>query len=814
MKYVRGIASILTLSILLLINICAADTTSTVDQPVPEWKAVRINPEVPVIDGNLDDEMWKSAKIDLIGNFRQIEPDEGQQATESTMVSVVYDDDAIYFAFWCYDSEPDKIVAQLVRRDRWAGSDHITVRLDPYHDHQTGYRFQLSAAGVQRDFRYFNDGHLDGAWDGVWESAVKRQPWGWSAEVRIPYHCLRFTEKDEHVWGCNVTRYISRKDESDYWVFKPSSEGGMVSKFGHLTGITGIQPKRQLNIMPYAVSSVETSPKSSGNNNGRDFMRNTGVDVKYALSSNLILDATVNPDFGQVEMDDPVLNLSAFETFFPERRPFFLEGSDLFDTRFMLFYSRRIGRSPQGLEDDSDVDFYTDNPSATSIVSAAKLTGKLSSGTSIGIINATTEEETAKYYSLSTREKIEGIVEPRANYTVARIKQDVFSNSNIGAMLTSVSQDGEHPAVTGGADWRLLTNNGVWGFHGQTIFSRVDNEDVGFGLTGELEKAAGKHFRGCVMWTIKDPNLHINRLGYTSRNDDRRIATWLQYRTTDDWFIFRNTYHNFNFSSNWNYAGNNISRNLNYNTYLQFINNWSFGGGISAQMEKYSDRETRGNGLWEWPEVPTYSWWASFNTDERKKVSLTLNPGGGTDRGGSWWAHYTGLNFRPRSNMEYSVGVNITRTFNATRWVENITDTLTDITESVFGDLDQNRLTFNLSASIMFHRNLSLQLSGEGLITSLDYVDYRKYAGEGQYTDLLPGEFEEDCSRNYSALNSTMILRWEYLPGSTLYLVWTRARSESDYSVNNLDFTRDFDRLFSTGAENVFLVKASYWWNI
>jgi hypothetical protein len=779
---------------------------------------------VPTIDGDLSDQLWISHDFDMAGNFLQMEPDEGKAATESTLVAVAYDDDAIYFAFRNYDSEPHKIKQQLVRRDRWSEADMVTVRLDPYHDHQTGYRFELNAAGVQRDFRLFDDTNHDSEWDGVWEGAAKIQPWGWgwSAEIRIPYHCLRFTEKDEHTWGCNVTRYISRKSESDWWAFSPSSEGGLTSQFGHLSGISGIRPARHLEIMPYVVSNLELEPKNKKNTDGRDQMGNVGFDVKYGLSSNLTLDATINPDFGQVELDQPVLNLSEFETFFPEKRPFFLEGAGMFNTPFMLFYSRRIGRPPSNDVDNPDDHYFTDYPKGTTIQGAAKLTGKLANGTTIGFLNAVTQEEMAEYvpytfdYSVDPvsgdtldvdtiySDSREGTVEPQASYSVLRVQQDILTNSNIGILMTNTSQDGRNPATTGGMDWRINNENSTTTFRGQTVFSRVNNEKVGFGMTGSIDKMVGKHIQGSIGATVKDPNLHINRLGYTSRNNSRRGFMWVQYRTQDDWFVFRNTYHNFNAYAGWNYEGTNIEKGWNYNFHLEFINNWSLGGGYNESYTEYSDLETRGRGNWKRP--ASRSWWASFNSDRRKMISINLNPGSGDGRYGTWWAHYTGVDFRPRSDMEYSVGANVIRNFGETRWVPN-----DDLEEPIFADLDQDVLSFHLSASIMLRRNLSFQLSGQGYITSLDYKNYRPYIGGEDYGDPVD---IGDLDRNYSALNSTMILRWEYLPGSTLYFVWTRSRSETDRDVNRFVLNRDMDRLFSHGASNVWLVKASYWWNI
>ena len=775
----------------------------------PELTPTRVNGNAPVIDGDLSDPIWQRDDLDFARDFIQREPDEGIAATESTLVAVAYDDHALYFAYWCYDDNPEEIDRQLVRRDRWGESDIVTVRLDPYHDHQTGYRFDLSAAGVQRDCRLYNDDWTDYSWDGVWMSGVKAQPWGWSAEIMIPFHCLRFTEKEEHTWGMNVTRYISRRNESPWWAFSPSAEHGFVSKFGHLTGLKGIKPSRHLEFLPYAVSGIETEPKDDGNPDGRDYIRNVGFDLKYGISSNLILDAAINPDFGQVELDRPVLNLSAYETYYEEKRPFFLEGANLFDTRYSLFYSRRIGHAPQGEIDDEDnyvydpdYDFYTKYPKSVTILSAAKITGKLPMGTSIAFLNALTQEEQAEYVNTSG-ENLKGLVEPSANYSVLRVQQDVLTDSYVGGLMTLSTQDRISPVTTGGVDWRLFTPDKKLALIGQTVFSHNEDGETGWGIDAEIDKAAGEHWLGEIGVEINDPNLDLNKVGYLSRNDERGGWFWCQYRTNKDWWIFRNTWNNINLYASWNYAGYNIDKGGNYNFTWDFINNWALSGGISTQLAEYDDKETRGNGPWK--RTDSWSWWASLTTDPRKPVSININPGSGQARFGHWWANWIGVTYCPASNISLELGTNYCRSFHQIIWVDNVEDT------SIFADMDQDELDLRLTANVVLTRDLSIQLSGQGYISGINYENYRRHIGDHAY---IPYAMDEEEDFNYTALNSTFILRWEYRPGSTLYIVWTRAMSETKDFVNDLEVSRDLDNLFSGDAENVFLIKASYWWNL
>lgn len=813
MRAVSSILPVIALSTLLIIGNTVLAETVEGERVIPEVKATRINPHAPKIDGVMDDAIWHKPELEIIKDFTQRIPDEGQPASESTHVAIVYNDEAIYFGFWLYDSEPDKIQKQLVRRDRYGEADRVAVRLDPFHDHQTGFGFELNCSGVMTDYTISNDNWTDSDWDGVWEGAVQMQPWGWSAEVKIPYHCLRFPDLDEYIWGIDFMRWINHKNEGDRWAFMPTSNAGFASNFGHLTGITGIKPARHLEILPYAVSSLETSPKTEGNADGKDYFNNTGVDVKYGVTSNLTLDVTVNPDFGQVELDSPVLNLSAFETYYSEKRPFFVEGSSMFNTIYDLFYSRRIGRQPRGYVDDSTYSYTVDRPKATSIISAAKLTGKLSNGTSIAVLNAVTSKEIEKYVDESEIEK-EQTVEPSANYSVLRVKQDIFKNSSIGVMLTNTTQDTYHPSTTGGIDWRLQTNDNDWVFSGMTVFNRNDGVNTGFASYGEITKNGGEHFRGSIYASVKDRYYDLNRVGFSGRNSYRSGGFWVQYKTTKQWWIVRRSWNNFNGYFGWNYDGYNITKGGNFNFSIEFMNYWSWGGGINVQADEYDDYETRGNGIWQWPDNPTYSFWTSVHTDTRKNIYFVLNPGAGQDREGTWWANYMGFTYRPASNIEINVGSNYHRSFNATRWVSN------EDSRTIFGSLDKDQISPEISLNIIFNRNLSLQVSAETLIAGLEYRKFREYKGGNEYIPLDPtadADIIDDLSslnRNYSSINSTVLLRWEYIPGSTLYVVWTRARNETDHDHNNLDVNRDMKRLFSGGADNVFLVKASYWWNI
>jgi hypothetical protein len=815
-------------ALLLLAAVSFAQTAPAPQHPMRELKTCRITGHPPVVDGNLNEPAWDSCSGLLSDGFTQREPDEGKPATESTKVAVLYDDDALYVAFWCYDSDPQKIKGELVRRDRSSQSDYVKFQIDPFHDLQTGFEFAVTAAGVLSDARLYNDNLMDASWDGVWDGNVRRQPWGYTVEMRVPYHCLRFSRQPSQVWGVNFARVIIRKNESARWCFSPLSDGGYVSRFGRLVGLENIHPVGHLEVMPYGLSSTETSPASIRNKDGRTNSSNSGVDIKYGVTSDLVLDATINPDFGQVELDEPVLNLSSYETFYSEKRPFFMEGANLFETNYNVFYSRRIGRRPGYSGQSSNYAYYdptfsfeTDRPNFTTILGAGRLTGKVGPRTTIAVLTALTSQEKAEYGIINQQVNgsdtlvdttyARGIVEPRGGYSVFRVKQDILKNSSVGGILTVASQDRIHPASTGGIDGRFNTNNGMWTIGTQAVFSRVDPVKTGYGFDLYAEKIGGKHYRGSMSVRINSPDLSLNRMGYQTRKGGQMYSWWLQYRTTDDWWIIRNSYNNINFWTNWNYDGIVYSVGGNFNTNIDFTNGWYGWGSFEVQAEKYSDEETRGNGLWIWPVYPTSAAHMGFNTDQRKPLSFNMALHGGSDRGGPWWGLELGTLVKPRSNIECNIWANVNRYSNSVRWLANEFSDDYGRAMSLFGTLDYDRLSFGMSSSLLFRRNLSLQASAEGTINGLDYSDYRYYLGDNRYSDPLANRNED---YNYSALNTMLLVRWEYMPGSTLFLVWTRSRDEQDYSVNDFKFSRDFRRLFSAGSTNVFLIKMSYWLNV
>lgn len=775
------------------------------ESQVESLSAVRTDNH-PKIDGLLGDACWQRAP--KAAGFVQNEPEDGKPAAALTSVQVAYSDEAIYVAMEMHDSEPDKIVSRLTRRDREQNADYASVCIDSYHDHQTAYRFMVYASGTQADMQYYKDNWNDSSWDAVWESATKVGPDGWTAEFKIPFDCLRFPAAPNHTWGILCSRYTQRSQENDRWPYFPDGTGGFVSRFAHLTGLENLKPARQMEILPYGVTYEETEAKHLGNPDGRDNYVNTGVDMKYGITPNMTLNATFNPDFGQVEADQTVLNLTAFETSYAEKRPFFVEGTSIFSTWTDLFYSRRIGKAPSRWMPDA-VD-YVDRPGATTILGAAKLTGKTSGGTSIGIIEAVTQEEKAKYIAEDGTRKT-GVVEPQANYFVARVLQDVLSNSSVGVMATAVNQETVHPAYTGGVDWVLRFHDGDYASHGQILGSLTGPDTRGWGGFARFAKEGGAHFLGNIDLRYADRKLDLNRAGYMNRNSIQEVSTWTQFRTTKKWWIVNRSWHALYCDLTANLDGLRQNYGCDFDTDVQFTNYWSIDTGYWLDFGTTDfDWETRGGPPVHIPLGQSSRF--SFSTDSRKSWQISPYVGGGETWDGRYTDYILNVTLRPRSNIELTLAPRYKGEWGVSRWLKTIRDESGNRTDEIFGEQQLTRLDMTLRGTFTFTRDLSLQLYAQPFLAAVDYKNFKRRLPDETYEPVDASMYDEAVEQpdfNWNSFNSNVVLRWEYLPGSTLFLVWTQAREYFD-NLGTFDLGHDMDYLFDTVPGNTFLVKASY----
>ncbi len=769
--------------------------------------AVR-TPDPPRVDGHLNEPQWQLASI--ISDFTQRDPFEGDAPTQKTEIRILYDDHAIYFGCMMYDSEPSKIVARLARRDDEILSDVISIRIDSYHDHQTAFEFTINAAGVKIDILQYNDAtEEDDSWDGVWDVETRITSEGWVAEIRIPFTVLRFPEKEEQEWGIEFIRRIARNREQDQWVLIRKNESGFVSKFGHLVGIRGVRSPTNMEILPYTVGGGRFVPESPAYPEGRDLTSNAGLDLKYKPVGGITVDATFNPDFGQVEADPAVLNLTTFEQFYPEKRPFFVEGTQIL--RFTtfggdfgpgLFYSRRIGRAlsvqaPEG-------GYVLNQPRFATILGAAKISGKTADGLSLGVLEAVTKKEVATLVD-STGAKNDQIVEPLANYSLVRLRQDVLGNSNVGAMLTSVNKEGRLPAFTAGVDWNLkFLNNeyrvdGFWAGSHTTLFGERITGSAGRMSIG---KEAGEHWLASVSWDFTSKQFNINDIGFFRRPNDYGFVSTITYReqTPSDWYRFWLV--NANYHLRKNFDGAELIHWIQSAGNLTFSNYWQMGYQIMKDWGKHDDRETRGNGLYNKPSSQTFL--VLIGSDPREDIVGNIFYAiGSNSRNAGFNSTSFELELKPASYLTVEIEGSHSTSANEWAWVYNF-DTSPDTT--IFADRSTEAWDLTLRGTYVFTRDLTLQV----------YFQYFNAKGKrenfGRLTSpetFVPYSFSWP-EFNLLSFNSNVVLRWEYLPGSTMYLVWSQARNGNDGGFLT-PFGDSFSRTFALPGENALLLKISYW---
>jgi hypothetical protein len=883
---------VLAACLLIAPAVCAhAQPADPVSVPRPSLAAARVTTAI-VVDGRLDEADWRAAPA--ASDFFQRDPDEGRPATERTEVRILFDDEAIYVGARMFDREPRAIARHLSRRDEDGDdvADAFHVAFDPHLDGLTGVHLTVTAAGTQADESLFNDSSSDDSWDAVWESAVSVDDGGWTAELRIPLSQLRFSGGTDQTWGLHVVRYIKRKAESDWWALVGRKESGIVSRMGRLTGLD-VRGRRHLALLPYATLRGEFLGEVDGDDPFTDSAEATGgigLDLKWGVTSSLTLDATVNPDFGQVEVDPAVVNLTAFETFFEERRPFFIEGADIIRnfgrngaTNYFgfnranptLFYSRRIGRQPQG----QTAGEYVDVPSATTILSAAKLTGKTARGWSLNLVDAVTAREYADEAVGPIRRRTE--VEPLTNYLATRVRRDVGQRAGFGLIATAVNRDLSDPSLAAqlsgqaylaGVDGHLfLSRARDWvvtsGLSGSYVsgtpaamlrlqrssaryYQRPDAPHLsldpgaesmsGWNLQVDVNKNSGTFLPNASVWAVS-PGYEVNDLGFQTTADRRGTHAALLWRNpTPDAF---SRYRQFLVAKwyAWNGAKDTLGDGLYASTFLQFRNYWSAEAGVHLGRDVYSDRLTRGGPLMRSPGFRNV--FAEVETDERKPVSVSLEGRYASTTAGGWEASGEfGIEWKPTTTLSIRVGPEWTRELNTAQYVRTVTDpaaTSTFGARYVFGDLTQNEVSMDTRVNVILSPRMSLQVYAQPLLSAGRYTSIKEAAAPRTYDftryGLDAGSLSYDAASdrylvnptsdgsgrpflldnpdfNIKSLRVNAVFRWEFRPGSTAYVVWTQQR-EDEEGPGRLAFGPDLTSMFSAPSDNVVMVKVSYWFS-
>ncbi|MDE2876323.1 MAG: DUF5916 domain-containing protein [Gemmatimonadota bacterium] len=847
----------------------------------PTVTAVRAD-IAPNLDGRLDDAVWQIA-IPITG-FRRDRPGDGNPAGERTEVRVAYTDDALYVGARMYADDPATISQLRGRRDSFMqANDQFQVQIDSYHDHRTTFVFGVTPAGGRNDLVAPNDGFqgIDSGWDPVWTASTRVDSLGWVAEMRIPFSQLRFREAESQVWGINFRRDIFHLGEGVTWSWRPPTEPGWTSQFGHLLGLEGIRRPGRLEILPYAVSNTsydQRADPASPFDDGSLTTGNAGVDLKYGLTNGLTLDATFNPDFGQVEADPAVVNLSAFETRFEERRPFFVEGSGLFGFGGMrgldFFYSRRVGQRP--VLSAYGKGTYVDQPRASTILGAAKITGRTESDLIVAFMNATTQREMARYTDGADMPVGEAPVDPLSNITALRIRKDMREgNTLIGAIATGVVRNLDDEAFNGlrdrafaaGVDFLHRFDNRTYSFSGWAAgsyvrgdalsmlraqlspvryYQRPDQNYVSLdpestsmtGFAGQLafRRIAGEWTYGFEGSAVS-PGFEMNDAGFQTIGDFVAVSGGGGKRWTVPGRIFRGASVNLYGSESRNFGNQVVDRGLYLDANGQTNGFRSFRLRGNFRLRSLDTRSTRGGPSM----LSPANWNANLNLsgDGRNSISGNLNINySGNEEGAYGVALSPSIRGRGDGSLSWSIGPRIGRSWTSVFYVGQVPDPLAGRTWSrryLFAELERTTLSATIRMDLAITPLITLQVYAQPFISSGDYEGFSALRTPGTFDFLRYGENGstiEEGADFYSvdadgpgpsrairfpnpdfrvrSFRSNVVLRWEYLPGSTLFVVWTQDRfgRASEPGLDGIDDVRD---LWNDPMHNVLLVKASYW---
>lgn len=764
----------------------------------------------PRIDGVLDEPMW--LQIPERDDFLQAFPGRGVPPLERTSVRAAYDDADLYFGVFCFDAESQSLERQVSRRDRALHTDEVEISLDTYGDGRTALRFALSVGGVQRDGALYNDLDYDPQWDGVWEGRTLVTPEGWSAEIRIPFSQLPRGES-AHGFGLQIRRFRRSSNETLAWVYVPPWERGEVSRYGRLDGISGIRPDSRLEVVPFAAARRRT-PAPGEEALGRSGLTGSaGLDLRYRTAPNFALTATLNPDFGQVELDQVVLNLSTFETFYPEKRPFFLEGAGFFATPFTVFHSRRIGQAPgpPALEDPSG-DTLLHQPEETTILGAAKWTGKTASGLTVGLLQAVTQSERASARRADgTLYEIR--VAPQTSHSVVRLKQDFLRNSAVGVIATlSDAQDGREAAAAG-VDWSLRLRDNEYLASGQLLRARVSDSGPssdGTGGVATLAREGGLHWRWDVSHRWLSPDIDFNDLGFQSRPDLRETSGVLTYREDRPGERLQGYSVALLGISAHNRSGADFNRVADLNASVELKNFWDLSGSLARQFEILDDRETRGGPLFRVPALDSVG--LSVASDPRRRWQANFSLDLGEEYDGSFWIAGAGAGWRSGRRLEIGASFEALRSTGSQRWVETVVDA-GGTPHYIFGDLDQRSIDLNLDGTFGWTPALSLTGRVQVFAADVDYSAFKELVSP-ERLERTPeaAAFSSEPDFRSADWNAQLVLRWEYRPGSFLTFVTTRRQGVFEPEAAS-SLGRTLRELGGKDGETVALLKLSYWWN-
>lgn len=858
------------------IAITAQDSTKTM-VPRKSYVAMSIESnEVPNVDGILDEDLWILAE--WTGDFIELRPDENTPPTYQSKFKILYDAKNLYVGVRCYDPDPSKIEKRLSRRDGFAG-DYAEIHIDSYNDKRSAFSFTVTAAGVKGDeFISQNGDNFDESWNPIWYTATNIDDEGWTAEMKIPFSQLKFGNLKEQIWGLQMMRRLFIKEERSVWQRIPQDTPGWVSEFGILRGLFDIQPQKQLEIQPFVVNQLDTYPEEVGNpfRDGSGFFLNGGLDAKIGITNDLTLDLTVNPDFGQVDADPGAIALDGFQIFFEERRPFFVENKNIFDYEFAgrndnVFYSRRIGRGPQGSANLNAGEF-ADQPINTTILGAAKFSGKTKNGWSLGLLESVTGNMYAKVDSNGERRK--ELVEPLTNYLVGRVQKDFNDrNSYFGGIFTATNRRLEpdleflrKSAYTGGIDFRHSWKDRNYYIQGNLVasrvegstdaitstqnnithlFQRVDADHVEVdpnrtsltGTGGRLEagKAGGGNWRynGGVNW--KSPELELNDVGFLRQADDIRQFTEIEYLFFKPKGIYRRAQLGFEQTSAYDFEGNYNRIQYELNGFINFKNNWFAEGGAAHKPRIFTNTVLRGGPRWRWSDENFFYIFAG--SDQRKKFNATLGYvySQAAQNNFSLQRYVLRFKYQPFDAFSLSAEIEYEENPNKTQYVtEKIFE---GAPKYIMANIDNRTFSTSIRFNYSINPNLSIQFYGQPFIARGIYSDFNfvnnpvaenlnervtlydtnqisriNNAGSYLIDENIDGttDYEiDDPDFAFVQFRSNLVIRWEYIPGSEIFLVWSQGVNGSGDPMESLGRSLD-GQILNQKMDNTFLIKATY----
>ena len=837
------------------------------------YTTTEINPsDAPLIDGNLSDSIWSS--IDWGSDFIEVVPDENTAPSVQTKFKILYDQKHLYIALKALDPEPATITNRLSRRDGFVG-DRINVLIDSYHDLRTGFLFTVTAAGVRGDeFITDNGNTVDESWNPIWSTKALIDDEGWSAEMKIPLSQLRFSNSPEQVWGLNVTRNYFRENQFSAWNRIPVDAAGWVSEAGKLKGLKNIKPQKQIEIQPFVVTKLDRYEAESGNPyaDGNDFTLNAGLDAKIGITNDLTLDVTINPDFGQVEADPAAINLDGFEIFNRDQRPFFVENKNIFDYRFAdnrnnLFFSRRIGRSPQ-VSPETPGGAFVDQPQNTTILGAAKFSGKTKNGWSIGVLESMTSKE---FTEISTNGEIsESLAEPFTNYFVGRIQKDFNAkNTFLGGMFTATNRaltpevsELRKAAYSGGLDFKHQWKDRAYFLDANIVmshvlgskeaikqtqenlthlFNRIDASHLevdpnrtsltGTGGLFAIGKVGGKHINYETGFKWVSPELELNDIGFLRSADEMIQFFNMSYRTIKPIGIFRDFNLRFRQFTAFDFEGNYNRIQYQLNGSASFTNNWGVDFGAAHKPRIFSNSILRGGPRWRFSKENFQFFFVG--SDQRKKFNgvIGMIHSQAEEDNFSLIKFESELNYQPTNALNISVAPEYSLSKSKTQYVTQPNES----TQYVLGSIDNQTLSASVRVDYTINPNLSIQYYGQPFISRGRYKDF-KYVTNA-VADRLHDRFQNyntaqismnndvyaidenfDGTIDYSfdnpdfsfvQFNSNLVLRWEYIPGSELFLVWSQGVTANVSVMDDL-FEGFESGILDQRPQNIFLLKATY----